>query len=164
MRKVGLRRQSECFSTCTWCDTLATYLCYSFGTRGRPVELCQQALAHHLCPELHACSRSNTRVRGRPHASRSLKEVFVDDTHTVHVLGSRTACLGTTLSILSRPFKNSTAQRRQPASQWKRHVELGAVISDDPHSIQRQLFFIPCSCQYDVSDILCFTFDGSMFT
>lgn len=46
-------RQSECFFTCTWCATLTTYLCYAFGTRGRPVELCQQALAHHLCPELH---------------------------------------------------------------------------------------------------------------
>lgn len=46
----------------------------------------------------------------------------------------------------------------------KRARKAWSVISDDPHSSQKQTFLTPSSYKYDISDILCFTFDGSMFT
>jgi hypothetical protein len=78
VRKVGQRdRASASLLVHGWLLSPHTYLCcYAFGTRGRPVELCQQALAHHLCPELHhPCLLPATqRVRGRPHASCSFAQ------------------------------------------------------------------------------------------
>jgi hypothetical protein len=85
----------------------------------------------------------------------SLKEVFVDDTQTVHVLRSRTACLGTTLSIPQLTYRQLNGHAQITCIPMEEAPLLSLAITacrrfPTPSFVQGSISFVQTFCTSDL--------------